>query len=101
MFRQYRIPFLFPYSNTSNDGLTSVYKPFIYHKNFDMIEKKSYEILERRVREVTIKNYRRTLPISSKLYRHLTLNFQSSGFPVNIKRKMHEEALKKNMDRDD
>lgn len=66
-----------------------------------MIEKKSYKILERRVREVTVKNYRSTLPIFSKLYRYLTLNFQFSGFPVNIKRKMHEKTLKKNMDKDD
>lgn len=66
-----------------------------------MIEKKSYKILERRVREVTVKNCRSTLPIFSKLYRYLTLNFQFSGFPVNIKRKMHEKALKKNMDKDD
>ena len=53
-----------------------------------MIEKKSYKILERRVREVTVKNYRSTLPIFSKLYPY-------------IKRKMHEKALKKNMDKDD
>ena len=44
MFREYSIPFLFVYSDESNNGLASVYKEkgksFICYKNFDKIEKK-------------------------------------------------------------
>ena len=44
VFREYRIPSLFVYSDASNNGLASVYKDrgksFICHKNFDKTEKK-------------------------------------------------------------
>ena len=44
VFREYRIPSLFVYSDASNNGLASVYKDrgksFICYKNFDKTEKK-------------------------------------------------------------
>ena len=44
VFREYRIPSLFIYSDASNNGLASVYKDkgklFIFYKKFDKIEKK-------------------------------------------------------------
>ena len=44
VFREYRIPSLFVYSDASNNGLASVYKDkgksFLCYKNFNKIEKK-------------------------------------------------------------